>query len=92
MDNNNDMTTWRNEIETDMKSYGESFDDVVATAPADLDLDRKFDSGYGGNEGRPFTLWTTGRVYFPVVYDGSEWVESVPRNPCNEVSAHVGGQ
>jgi len=50
-----------------------------------------FYPGYGRPEGIPFTLWTHKRVYFPVQYDGSEWVTSVPRDPCEEVTSHVGG-
>lgn len=54
----------------------------------------EFDNGYGTSEGYPFTLWTKTHVYFPVVYDGSEWVESVPRNPPDtpEPKEHVGGE
>lgn len=55
-------------------------------------LDVVFHCGYGHSEGPRFTAWTVNRVYFPVVYDGSEWVASVPRNPCDEVTEHVGGQ
>lgn len=39
----------------------------------------------------PFTLWTKNRVYFPAVYDGDEWVHSVPRHPNNEATEPVGG-
>jgi len=55
-------------------------------------LDTKFDDGYGGSNGCRFTLWTRDRVYFPVVYDGSEWVGSVPRDPSDEANRHVGGE
>lgn len=54
-------------------------------------LDHQFADGYGSTEGLPFTLWTVKRVYFPVCYDGSEWVESVPREPNGEATEHVGG-
>lgn len=54
-------------------------------------LDREFDAGYGGTEGLGFTIWMQRYVYFPVGYDGAESAESVPRNPCEEVTAHVGG-
>lgn len=53
------------------------------------ELDREFFDGFGGAEGAPFTIWTRTRVYFPTEYDGSEWVSSVPRNPCDEVIQHV---
>ena len=80
------MTTWRKEIGNDVLSQSE------AIYPKDLDLDKVFDSGYGGSEGEPFTLWTKDRVYFPAVYDGSEWVASVPRNPCDIATVHIGGE
>ena len=55
-------------------------------------LDYDFDAGYGGSNGPRFTAWTKDKVYFPGVYDGSEWIESVPRNPINEPKTHVGGE
>jgi hypothetical protein len=65
---------------------------VIAHTLTEDELHRQFDAGYGGSEGRPFTLWTTNRVYFPGVYDGAEWVASVPRNPNGEATRHVGGE
>ena len=50
-----------------------------------------FDSGYGGTEGCHFTVWGKKNIYFPVCYDGSEWVGAVRRNPCLEASEHHGG-
>lgn len=55
------------------------------------EMDRKFDSGYGGEEGAHFTVWTAKRVYFPAGYDGSEWCGSVSRDPDGAPTAHVGG-
>ena len=46
--------------------------------------------GYGDPEGCSFTVWTKDRVYFPAWYDSSEWITSVPRDPCDEATAHVG--
>lgn len=83
------MATWRQLIEDEIKRRGTEFPDTFI--PADLNIDKEFDNGYGGTEGEPFTAWSDSRVYFPVVYDGSEWVESAPRNPCDEVMEHVGG-
>lgn len=54
-------------------------------------LDYNFDDGFGGTEGMPFTAWTEQRVYFPACYDGAEWIESVPRSPCDEATKHIGG-
>lgn len=91
-----------------MKECGESLADMQGlvwgqaetwrTAPPPMSntqeefLDREFYDGYGSSRGEPSTLWTQDWVYFPVVHDGMEWVASVPRNPCKEVTAHVGGQ
>jgi hypothetical protein len=85
-------TTWRQEISESMEAVGEGWDAVVGHTLTSEELDREFDSGFGTSQGCPFTLWTNNRVYFPVVYDGCEWVESVPRNPCNEATEHKGGQ
>ena len=80
-------TTWRKLIK---EKAGE--DQIVHCTLSDGELDAEFDSGFGGHEGKPFTAWGQQRVYFPVVYDGAEWVSSVPRNPCNEPTEHVGGE
>ena len=55
------------------------------------ELDVEFDEGYGIPFGKPFTLWTTWHVYFPVCYDGSEWCGSVYRNPTKIATQHQGG-
>jgi hypothetical protein len=84
-------TTWRREITERMEENGETWTDVVATTLTVLDMDREFYDDFGACEGRPFTLWTRRRVYFPVCYDGAEWVRSVPRDPCDEMTRHAGG-
>jgi len=86
------MTTWRKMIENEMSAHNDSFDNIVSQiGETENWLDINFKNGYGGTEGPPFTLWTYERVYFPVQYDGSEWVSSVPRNPNGEITYHVGG-
>ena len=75
-----------------MRLLGEALDTTpyeTTLTPEEFDL--KFDPGYGGTNGVPFTLWTEDYVYFPAKYDGSEWVEGVPRNPCDIATKHVGG-
>lgn len=99
------MTTWRKEFESNtdrrdsarvLSRYGEPLrrDDspVVAVAPDESVLDIEFDDSYGLSQGPPVLIWTEERVYFPVVYDGSEWLGSAPRNPTAEGQRHVGGQ
>lgn len=73
-----------------MATQGETRKDIISYTLTEEELDIPFDDGYGGTEGKPFTLWTKNRVYFPVQYDGAEWVDSVPRNPCDEATKHLG--
>lgn len=81
------MTSWREEIKN---AAGD--DKIIACTLTDEEMDVEFDGGYGGSEGKPFTAWSENYVYFPVVYDGSEWVGSAPRNPCDEATGHHGGE
>lgn len=55
-------------------------------------FDREFDSGFGAVEGCKFTAWGGLYVYFPAAYDGSEWIDFVPRNPCLQATTHIGGE
>jgi hypothetical protein len=54
-------------------------------------IDYDFSSGFGSKNGFSFTAWTKDKVYFPVCYDGSEWISDVPRNPCDIATSHQGG-
>lgn len=85
-------TNWRKAITEALKDNGEAWSDVIACTLTPDQRDIEFSADYGTSEGKPFTAWTKNYVYFPAVYDGSEWVESVPRNPCDVVKEHVGGQ
>jgi hypothetical protein len=85
-----DLVTWRKCIQDAMASVEDSGPLIACTLSADQ-LDVPFDCGYGGANGEPFTAWTESRVYFPATYDGAEWCSSVPRNPCDEETEHVGG-
>ncbi len=86
------MVTWRQLISSEMKVRNESWDDVVSCTLCEAALDVDFYEGFGGSCGQPFSLWTARRVYFPVVYDGAEWVESVSRDPDGVPTPHMGGQ
>jgi len=85
------VACWFELITDALASRGEGWTDAVRTTLTPEELMREFDAGYGGVEGAAFTLWTNKHVYFPAVYDGAEWVTSVPRDPCNERKEHVGG-
>lgn len=84
------MATWRELITETAERVGDKFEDLTISI-AEGELDREFDDGYGHSEGAPFTAWSKDFVYFPLCYDGSEWVGVVPRNPCDIKSEHQGG-
>ena len=84
------FTTWRAELKDALENNKETFEDIVSNTMTDKDMDRPFDDGYGGPEGCEFTVWTNNYVYFPVCYDGSESVGSVPRNPNGKSTDHLG--
>ena len=86
---NNELTTWRELIEEAMENEGETFKDVVSCTLTEEELDVEFDKGYGTAEGKPFTLWTKNRVYFPAEYDGSERCCSVSRKINNIPTNHI---
>lgn len=96
--------TGRQHLIRGLEQHGETLEDIVSIVygaktwgpPGPDDPEQYFkmvpiDSGYGGFEGATFTAWTTSRVYFWVEYDGAQWVDSVPRNPCDEVVTGIGG-
>lgn len=84
-------TTWRKSITHQMTAWDEDWSDVEACTLSEEELDTVFDCGYGCIEGKPFTVWTKNRVYFPEGYDGAEQATSVARHPDNEPTSHVGG-
>jgi hypothetical protein len=84
-------TTWRKELQQARASAGDQ-SEIVAVSPGETVLDVSFDDGYGGAEGPAVLIWSEERVYFPMTYDGSEWLDSAPRNPQPDGQAHVGGE
>jgi hypothetical protein len=74
-----------------LRERGETWADVESSTLTDAELGTPFDSGHGVNEGRPFTVWTRHSVYFPLTYDGLEWVGSVARHPDGKPTPHQGG-
>jgi len=92
------ITTLRQMIQERLEWEGEEWSDIVyiymkpcTSLSIEEELDRTIDASYGTAEAAPFTAWTEKNVYFPVEYDGCEWVTCVPRNPCDQATSHVGG-
>ncbi len=86
-------SSWREDLVSALEENGETMDQIEhSTPPLDSpDMTRRFSHSYGGTEGCCFTVWTGKNVYFPVCYDGAEWIGSVPRNPCDRATGHHGG-
>lgn len=85
------QTTWRAELVSARSECGDTTG-VVAVAPGDSTLDIPFNGGYGTSQGPDVLVWTETHVYFPVVFDGKEWLGSAPRNPTPRGQEHLGGE
>jgi len=83
------MATWRTLLE---KAFAKTGDTHLVTTMTDAELDAPVSTNYGISRGCPFTAWGETYVYFPVVYDGAEWVGYAPRRPCDVKTKHQGGQ
>ena len=85
------MSNWKKLLIETMQERGESLDDIESNTMTDEEMNKNFDSGFGGINGIAFTVWTARAVYFPICYDGAEWVGSVSRNPDGKPTYHQGG-
>jgi hypothetical protein len=85
------MNNWKEMLLDVMWEQGETLADIEANTMTDEEMNKEFDSGYGGTKGVSFTVWTKNTVYFPICYDGAEWVGSVSRNPDGKSTEHQGG-
>jgi hypothetical protein len=83
-------TTWRAHLDDAMHCGGDA-GPVEAYAPNEEAFDVQFDDDFGGADGPHVLAWTATHVYFPVQYDGSEWIGSAPRHPQAQGQPHVGG-
>lgn len=86
------LTSWGVLLPKALADNGEIMSDIIESTLTPEQLAAKFDPSYGSAEGCPFTVWTVRRVYFPAVYDGSEWIASVSRIPDGVPTDHIGGQ
>ena len=55
-------------------------------------LDYDYDTGYGGSDCHAVTVWTAERVFVVGVYDGSTWIQGIPRNPQPHDPSMIGGE
>ena len=88
-----EVQTWKKKLTEAMKRYGDAWENIIYVHLSEVDrgetewYDVELDGG-----GVSFIVWTAVCVYFPIIYDGAEWAEGVPRYPTNGVEAsHFGG-
>jgi len=86
---NKTIVTWGELL---LENLAETGDKLVYCTLSTEELNKEFDCGFGGSSGKEFTAWGERYVYFPVVYDGAEWIGKTPRNPCDETTPHMGGE
>ena len=84
-------TTWLDQLRIARIAADDTEGDAIL-APNAAAFNAEFYDGYGTAEGPPVAAWTRRRVYFPVTYDGAEWLDSAPRAPQENGQEHVGGQ
>jgi hypothetical protein len=82
---------WKEMLIEAFKETGDNFDNLKTTLSKE-ELETEFDSSFGYAQGEPFTAWGDNYVYFPIVYDGAEWVGFAPRNVCDIKTGHWGGE
>jgi len=80
--------SWKVLLENELDTQN---DTLVSHTMTEEEYNEVFDIGYGGTNGCSFTAWGEKYVYFPLCYDGAEWVGSAPRNPSDEKLYHQGG-
>ena len=81
-------STWREMINEAAAERGERIiQDTLTDGEAVIEIDK----GHIVTRGEGFTAWSENYVFFPICYDGVQWVGSAPRNPCNEVTTPMGG-
>lgn len=84
------MASWYEMLKEAMMEDGEDLNSFVCTMD-EVELKEDFDAGFGSTRGKPFTAWGAKWVYFPICYDGAEWVGHAPRNPSDIAMHHQGG-
>lgn len=83
------MATWFEMLREAMLADGEDFEHRICTLD-EAELKIEFDDDYGAVAGAAFTAWGAKWVYFPMCYDGSEYIGHAPRYPCDLSMPHQG--
>ncbi len=89
--NKSNISSWKELLENEMNERGETLSDLESITLTKAEMEKRFDTDFGSIRGKPFTAWSPKAVYFPVCYDGAEWVGSVSRYPDGKPTRHQGG-
>lgn len=91
-DDISNFSHWRELLTSALCEHGETWADVEFNTLSSWQLDREFDRECERGGGEPFTMWTDKRIYFPIVRsrDCVTCVGSVPREPSQEPTCHIG--
>lgn len=81
------MISWRELLRNARSNANDKSDIVYCNVSEDV-MNKKFDNGWGATEGEPFTVWSETHVYFPLEYDGAEYVGYAPRFPNDDPMSH----
>lgn len=84
------MVSWFVMLKEAMERDGENFERRICTLDEEA-LKKEWNMAWCEPQGQAFTAWGERWVYFPLCYDGSEWVGHAPRNPCEIAMQHQGG-
>jgi hypothetical protein len=79
------MFRWQTMLREAFEERGDDFSKMICTLTEEERLEL-FTTRW-----RSFTAWGENFVYFPVCYEDSIWIGSVPRNPCDIVTEPQGG-
>lgn len=83
-------TTWRSLLKRDMKRRKDR-GPIVQYAPDEAAFDAPIQEGFSSDQGPQVLAWTERYVYFPCTYDGTNDMNSAPRNPTSKGQRRVGG-
>lgn len=74
------MTIWMDELAKARDLAGDE-SELVYYASDEAAFNVEFNPDFAVSQGPPVLAWTEARVYFPVVMDGVQTMNSAPRNP-----------
>jgi hypothetical protein len=64
---------------------------LLSLEEASYYLDYDFHDGFGAEDCHAITAWSATKIAFVVCYDGSTWLQTLPRNPTQFFPPYVGG-